>query len=263
MHRMTACLLLALAPSASGQRNWLDPMPGNGVALLTTIGVFDDNITDSPAMTLALRARHALSGGVTIVGELPVARARLRSGLSGTSVGNPWIGLEHSPASGVQLEFGARLSPWPPTTQRRSLAQSYGHWLDFDRREAWYVRTWAIRAMAHLGRVPTEGGFVTAKVGAVGLAMAGTGDDGELLLHYGGRTGVATRRWIAWIGINGQGLVPESTGSVADRTLHQAEVAVATRGRQWRFAIALRRFVAESFATSMPLAIQVMVVATP
>jgi hypothetical protein len=263
MHRLTACLLLALAPAASGQRNWLDPMPGSGAALLTSIGFFDDNVTDSPITSVAVRGRYAMPGNVTIVAELPAVRAQLLNGFSGTSVGNPWVGLEFGSSSAMQFEFGARLSLWSPHTQDRALAQSYGHWLDFDRREAWYERTWAIRAMAHFGQVPAEGGFVTAKLGAAGLAMGATGADGELVLRYGGRAGFATAHWIGWVGINGEGLVTEATGSVADRTLHQGEVAIATRGTRWRFEMALHRFVGETFASSMPVVIRVMMVATP
>ena len=263
MLRAAACLLILLAPGVAAQRNWLDPNNGSGGALLTTIGAFNDNVTDSPVATVALRGRHEIASGMVIVGELPVVHAQLRSGPGGTSVGNPWIGLEHALATGAQFEFGARLNLWSPTNQDRTLAHSYGQWLDFDRREAWLVRTWAVRAMVHLGRVPTEGGFVTAKLGATGLALSGTGGDGELLFNYGGRAGFATPHWVGWVGINGQGLVTESTGSVGDRTLHQGEVAIATRGARWRLELALRRFVAESFASSMPVAVQVMVVATP
>ena len=261
MLRLAPLLLVALTAPASAQRSWLDPIAPNGVGIVATLGGFDDNITDSPASTIALRGRYGLPGNVTLTAELPMARAQLLSGLSGTAVGNPWLGLEHAPARGVQLEFGVRMNLWTPNTQGRSLAHAYGQLLDFDRREAWYVRTWALRAMAHLGSMPHRGAFATAKLGAAGMAVSGAGTDGELLVHYGARAGLAMPRWAAWFGVVGQGLATEDTGNLADRTTHQVELAVGTRGTTWRVELTMRRYVAETFGSSIPLVMQLLVVA--
>jgi hypothetical protein len=253
-------VLLAITSPASAQRRWLDPIGGHGIGMAFTLGTFDDNITDSPASTYALRGRYRVPGSVTLTAEVPLARAKLLSGLSGTAVGNPWLGLEYAPSRGVQLEFGVRMNLWTPDTQPQSLAYAYGQWLDFDRREAWFVRTWALRAMAHVGRMPQRGGFVTGRIGAAGLAVSGSGADGELLVHYGARAGFAAPRWAGWLGIGGQGLATENTGSVADRTTHQVEATLATRGAPWDVEFTIRRFVSESFGSSIPLTAQFTVV---
>jgi hypothetical protein len=260
MTRLIALILAAVAPPLEAQRTWLDPMPGSAVALVTTLGVFDDHLTESPAATVALRGSRALAGGLTLNIELPVARVRMASGLSGTSVGNPWVGMEIDPGSAMQLEVGARLNLWPPGDQPEALAQAYGQLLDFDRREAWFSQSWAVRAMAHVGRVPGTGPFATTRLGLVGMVAGGGGGDGELLAHYGGRVGVARPKWLGWFGIVGQGRVTES-GDLADRTQHQAEVAVATRGVRWQVALSVRRYLAENFGSSVPLIGQLAVVA--
>jgi hypothetical protein len=258
--RMLLLILGVGAIPLEAQRTWLDPMPRSAVALVTALGVFDDNLTESPAATMAFRGSRTLAGGLTLNIEVPVAHVRMLSGLSGTSVGNPWAGMEFDPGSAMQLEVGARLNLWPPSDQSGALAQAYGQLLDFDRREAWLSGSWAVRAMAHFGRVPGTGPFVTTRIGLVGMVAGGGGGDGELLAHYGGRVGVASPKWLGWLGIVGQGLVTES-GELADRTQHQAEVAVATRGVRWQVALSVRRYVAETFGSSVPLIGQLALVA--
>ena len=259
--RAVLVVLLASAPPASAQRSWLDPIASNGIGIAATLGVFDDNITNSPAGTIALRGRYRFPGRVTLTAEVPVARVQLLNGLSGTAVGNPWLGAEHSPAAGVELELGVRMNLWTPRTQAQSMAFAYGQLLDLDRHEAWFVRTWALRAMMHLGRLPERGAFVTAKLGAAGMVVSGSGADGELRVHYGARVGMASPGVAGWIGVVGQGLATEDTGNLADRTTHLAEVAVATRGSAWRVELTMRRYVAETFGSSIPLLMHLMVVA--
>ena len=190
---LLALLSCAVAPVAAQQR-WLDANPGHAAEVALALAAFDDNITDSPAITIAVRGRLALRDNLAITAELPGARAEQQAGLSGTAVGNPWVGLQYTPAQGMQLELGARLNLWPPTTQRRSLPFGYGQLVDFDRREAWFANASAVRAVAHVGRLPSRGRFVTVKAGLAGFAVSGGGGDGELLAHYGGRAGVVSGR---------------------------------------------------------------------
>jgi hypothetical protein len=93
------------------------------------------------------------------------------------------------------------------------------------------------------------------------MSSGGTGGDGELFLHYGGRAGIATRGWLGWLGVIGQGVVTESGGSFGDRTLHQAELGLATRNSSLGFELALRRFVAEAFSSSVPVILRIAVTA--
>lgn len=243
--------MLAAAPVA-GQQRWRDETPGHAAQLALAIAAFDDNITASPVVTLAARARYALGDKLALTAELPMARAELEAGLSGTAVGNPWIGIQHRAANGLQLELGARLSLWSPTTQQQSLPFGYGQLVDFDRREAWFVRASAVRAVVHFGQLPAQGSFVNVKAGLLGFAVSGGGGDGELLALYGGRAGIVSGRWLAWLGVIGQGIVTESGLGLSDRTMHQGEVAVATRVHRWQLELAMRRFVGESFASNMP-----------
>lgn len=259
---LLALLSCAVAPVAAQQR-WLDANPGHAAEVALALAAFDDNITDSPAITIAVRGRLALRDNLAITAELPGARAEQQAGLSGTAVGNPWVGLQYTPAQGMQLELGARLNLWPPTTQRRSLPFGYGQLVDFDRREAWFANASAVRAVAHVGRLPSRGRFVTVKAGLAGFAVSGGGGDGELLAHYGGRAGVVSGRWVTWIGVIGQGIVTESDLSIADRTIHQAELAVATHVQGWHVELGLRRFVAEWFGSSVPIIVQFTVRAAP
>lgn len=255
-HALLAAATL-LAPPLAAQRTWLDPLPGNSIGLVTTAAVFDDNITESPAFTGAIRVRSALANDLTLTLELPFARASQQGGLSGSAVGNPWFGIEHNTQSGMQLEIGVRVSVWSPTTQSRSMAFGYGQLLDFDRREAWFVRTSSLRAGAQVGRIPARGAFATVRFGLLGLVVGGGGGDGELLIHYGARAGFANEHLLGWVGVIGQGILTESGSDVGDRTVHQAEAGVTTRGSRYRLEASLRRFVAESFAATIPVTLRV------
>lgn len=261
----SAWLLVALtwAVPASAQQRWLDAGVAHTIGLSVSAAVFDDQVTASPVLTLALRGRYALADNLVVTTELPFAHAAQQAGLSGTRMGNPWVGLEHRPASGLQFELGARLNIWPPRTQRHALPFGYGQLVDFDRREAWSANASAVRAMVHFGHVPAAGSFATAKAGLVGFAASGSGGDGELLAHYGGRAGVVSGKWVAWLGVIGQGIVTDSESSLADRTVHQAEIAVAVRRPGRSLELALRRFVGESFGSNIPLIAQVTVSVTP
>jgi hypothetical protein len=255
---MALAALIPVVPLAA-QRTWLDPLPASSISLVTALGAFDDNVTASPVVTFAIRGRHQVGDGLTMTVEVPFSHARLQSGVSGSKAGNPWIGLEHLAGSGVRLELGIRVSLWPPSSQAGSLPFGYGRILDFDRWEAWFERTSTVRATAHFGPLPTEGTFANGRVGLAGMSSGGTGGDGELFLHYGGRAGIATRGWLGWVGIIGQGVVTESEGSFGDRTLHQAELGLATRNSRLGFELALRRFVAEQFGSSVPIILRVAV----
>jgi hypothetical protein len=260
MLRYLVVLALVGCSPVAAQSLWPDLPSRSTLSALTTIGVLDDHFAHTPAITLALRGRGSLGDGLMLVGELPFAHVRLQNGLTARSVGNPYLGLAFAPESGATFELGARFSLWPPTSQDRAFAHGYGQFLDFDRREAWLIRTWSVRAMAHLGRIPERGGFVTARLGGVGVMVGGSGGDGELLLHYGARAGIVTHHWIGWVGIIGEGFLTEWEGSIGDRTTHQAELSVTTRGERWRMAFGLRRFVAEAFDSSIPVIVQLSLV---
>jgi hypothetical protein len=261
MHRHLLTLLITMAAPVAAQRTWLDSLPGSSLGIVTALAAFDDNVTESPAATMAIQGRYAVADDLALTVELPFAHARLRGGLSGTAAGNPWIGLEHVRPSGLRLELGARINLWPPSSQETVLPFAYGQIIDFDRWEAWFVRASSVRATAHFGRLPADGTFATARLGLAGIASGGAGGDGELFLHYGGRGGIASTRWLGWVGVLGQGIVTESSGSFGERTLHQVELGVASRSEGLGVEVALRRFVAEDFVGSVPIVLRVAVTA--
>jgi len=238
--------------SAAGQRTWLDATVSSGVSAVATLGVFDDEVTGFPVGTLALRGRHAIGAGLVLTGELPLAHARTASGLRGSSVGSPWIGLEHQRGP-TRYELGARIALWSPGTQESALAHAYAQQLDFDRWEAWFFKSSAVRAAAQVGVVPTSGSFASAKLGLTGIVVEGSGGDGELLADYQVRAGLAGATAYAWVGVIGHGVVTSTEGSVGDRTIHQLELGARTRGRDRVWEVAVRRYVGESFGSSVPL----------
>ena len=247
-----AVVLVAASPLAA-QRTWLDPLPARTIGLVTTLAAFDDRVTASPVATFAVRGRHGLGDAVAVGFELPFAHARQANGLSGWAIGNPWVGIEMAATASVTVEFGARINLWSPDTQRGLLPWPYGQVLDFDRWEAWFVRSSSVRAVAHLGVAPPAGPFATARLGVTGFSVGGGGGDGELFLDYGARAGLASSGWLGWLGLLGHGLVTEAEGSLADRTTHQLELAATTRGDEVRLEVGLRRYLGESFGSSVPL----------
>ncbi|HRP07909.1 MAG TPA: hypothetical protein PLL69_05415, partial [Gemmatimonadales bacterium] len=74
---------------------------------------------------------------------------------------------------------------------------------------------------------------------------------------YGGRAGLARKHWLGWVALLGNFRVIESEGSLADRTAHQLEVGLSTRGHRQQFGLSLRRFVGEPFGSTMPVVVRV------
>lgn len=263
MRRGLAMVVVSLAAhsaTALGQRTWLDSTASSGMSALVALGVFDDNVTTSPVATLALRGRHGIGDGLVITGEVPFAHARQESGLSGSAVGVPWIGLEHG-GERMRFEIGARIALWSPSSQESALPYAYGQLLDFDRWEAWFAKTSSVRAAMEAGRLPSTGSFATARVGLTGLVSTGSGGDGELFADYQGRAGIAGGRLMAWVGILGHGVVTTTEGGLGERTLHQVEAGLRTRGGRLQWEASLRRFIGEDFASSLPVVIRVGVTA--
>jgi hypothetical protein len=234
------------------QRTWLDADDQRSLSVIATLGIFDDGVTGTPVGTFAVRSRHGIGDGLAVVTELPVAHARQEGGLSGSAVGLPWIGLEHH-TDGARFELGARIAFWSPRSQASALAWAYGALLDFDRREAWFARASSVRFAAQVGEMPEDGTFASAKLGVTGIVAQGSGGDGELFADYQARAGIVRPRWAAWVGVIGTGIVTEREGGFGERTLHQLELAGRFRaaGAEWEGA--LRRYVGEAFASSVPV----------
>ncbi|MEZ4376834.1 MAG: hypothetical protein R3B35_00955 [Gemmatimonadales bacterium] len=249
---MLAIILTASPARVAGQRLWLDPAPDRSLGVVAAIGVFDEGGADFPSGTVAFRGRVPAGRNLVATVEFPMARAARSLEFpfgptrdeSAVAIGNPWIGFEGTTGSGLRLEAGIRPALWSPDTGEGALPWGVGALVDFDRWEAWFIRTSSIRFAVQLGEVPAEGPFITARLGGTGVVPRG-GGSGEIFADYAVRLGVVSPRLLASVGVIGHGVVTSGSGSFGDRTLHQGELRVALAGTGLRPEVALRRFVGE------------------
>jgi hypothetical protein len=116
--------------------------------------------------------------------------------------------------------------------QAEASAVGFGVITEYDRFEAWLGKATSVRGVLHLGRLPTEGAFVTARVGGSVLIPDGTGADPEVLANYGVRAGLVRKGTMFYAAITGRALVTSVQGTVEDRTVHQLGVGLeALRGQ--------------------------------
>lgn len=255
--RLVAFALGLTTTTLHAQRTWLDPIPDNSVGLSLGSAVFRDGVTTFPTATMALRGRVAIGNDLVLTLELPRGHASQQSGLSGAALGLPWLGFELRLTPWAIIEFGGRTSLDSPATQREILPFAYGPSLDFVRQEAWAPGASAVRAGGQLGALPSAGSLTTLRLGVTGINSSTHYGAGQLFVNYAGRAGLARPDWLGWIGVLGNLRVVESGGSLGDRSAHQLEIGVSSRGRRQQFGLSLRRFVGESFGSTMPLIVRV------
>jgi hypothetical protein len=245
-----------LPPAASAQRSWLEAGPHRGVTVRATSGVFDDQVSRHPIAVVSLEFRQPLGTGLHFVAALAGAHAEQRSGVAGSSIGNPWIGIEYRVGHGSIIELGAWPGLWSPTDQASALPWVYGHLLEFDRREAWLPRTSSLRAAVEVTVMRVGGWFATTRLGVSGSVPRGQGVDGELVANYAVRMGHASRSTRVWAALLGRGLITESGIGLGDRTTHQVELAAVVRRGGVEGELAVRREVGEPFAGNVPLIVR-------
>jgi hypothetical protein len=239
-------LLLAAAPLRA-QRTWLVPLPDRGASLEIATGLYEQDVTNGFTATITPGLRFPIGGGIILTGELPISRASVRPGFIGadrsaTFIGNPWIGLELPLRSAGRLELGVRPGLHRAEDQAEASAVFFGTVTEYDRFEAWLGKATSVRSVVHLGRLPTAGAFVTARVGGSLLIPDGTGADPEVVANYGVRGGLVRNGTMFYAAVTGRALVTSTGGSIEDRTVHQLGVGLEALSGQVRPQIGARIF---------------------
>ncbi len=245
-------LLLACTPAAlPAQRLWLDPALAGAVTVEIAGGVFNEALEKQPIMALTARIREPLGDSLALVVELPAAYVRAADGASAGAIGNPYLGIEFRQDDGVAFEIGARPGLARPSSRDDLLPWAYGQVLNFDRPAAWYPRASTVHAAVQLDGADRPGMITSLKVGLDGSLVSGSGGD-LLAALYAGRVGLRRERWEGWVGVVGRGAL-NTGGTIAQRTIHQAEFGVTTRGGAIELGVTLRRFLGEGVGGSIPI----------
>jgi hypothetical protein len=204
-------LLIALFPlsaaPASAQRLWLAPDPGRNIGLEITKGFFKSGSdVEFASFVVTAEGRFPVNNRLAITAALPFSRVSesgsFLSSPTSTAFGNPWIGIEAIAEPDVTVEAGIR----PGITSESSTgesAQSMAFDVDFDRFEAWLPKWTSARAMAHVGRIPVQGTFVTGTFGGT-LFLPSGGGGSVVYANYGVRLGVRDAHTLTSLTLTGR-----------------------------------------------------------
>jgi len=241
--RRTSLLLLTqiilLAHSASAQRLWLPAAATRNVGIDVTRGFYKSTgagSVDAASFTIDLQGRFPLNDQLAVTAAIPFSRVSETATFFGTStsitesaIGNPWLGIETPAGSTVVFELGIRAGV---ASEDKSEASAQGILNDFDRFEAWLPETSSGRLVAHIGRIPDKGPFVTAVLGATYVVPGGdVNGDNTLFGSYGLRAGVMGNGLLGSATITGRANLSDSDLSFSERTVHQVGITVeGTRG---------------------------------
>jgi hypothetical protein len=231
----------------SAQRTWLVPLPDRGASVEISTGLYERDVTNGLTAVITPGVRFPIGGGIILTGELPISQASVRPGFLGanrtaTFIGNPWIGVEMPLRSAGRLELGVRPGMHRADNQAEGSAVFFGTITEYDRAEAWLGKATSVRGVVHLGRLPTAGAFVTARVGGSLLIPDGTGLDPEVLANYGVRAGLVRSGTMFYAAITGRALVTSIQGTIEDRTVHQLGIGLEALSGQVRPQIGARVF---------------------
>jgi hypothetical protein len=240
-------LLLAVASPLTAQRTWLVPLPDRGASLEIATGLYDRDVTNGFTATIIPGVRLPIGGGIILTGELPISQASVRPGFIGanrsaTFIGNPWLGVEMPLRSAGRLELGVRPGLRRADDPAEAAAVGFGVITEYDRFEAWLGKTTSVRGVVHLGRLPAEGAFVTARVGGSLLIPDGTGADPELFLNYGVRAGMVRSGTMFFAAVTGRGLLTGAGAPLDDLTVHQVGLGLESLRGQVRPQLGARIF---------------------
>jgi hypothetical protein len=242
--RRTSLFLLAqialLANSASSQRVWLPAVATRNISIDVVKGFYKSNpysSIDFASFTVDLQARFPLNDKVALTTAIPFSRVSETTTFGSTSestsesaFGNPWLGIETVAGPDVVIEFGVRAGI---ASDEKPVAASLGILNDFDRFEAWLPKTTSGRMIAHIGRIPDQGPFVTGLLGAT-YAVPGGSDGGDNTLYgsYGVRAGFMGSALLGSVTITGRANISEGDMSFSERTMHQLGFNLeGTRGK--------------------------------
>lgn len=258
--RRISLLLLALvsvvATSSRAQRVWLAPNADRNVSIDIDKGFYAPDpysSFDFASFTITAQGRFPVNARTAVTLALPFSHVGVTTvpeyefpamSFSQTGIGNPWIGVEIAAAPAVLIEAGFRPGI---AGEENEEALALGVNNDFDRYEAWLPSTSSGRVVAHIGRIPDHGPFVTAILGATFMIEgASAGGETELDGNYGVRAGFIGGGILGSVNVTGRINISQGDPPFDDRTVHQLALSVeGTRGG-FRPSASIRMFLDEA-----------------
>ncbi len=174
-----------------------------------------------------LDVRHELSPKASIVGELPYARYEtsgeefLPEGLSESSIGNPYLGVE---ITGSDSPFFGEIGVRAPVMSDQDIAAEFtGLFSDLSRAFAFFPNTVPISAILNL-RTPSDSEIrARLRFGPTLTIPTESGPDTELYGVYAWQIGYEGRSVRVGSALSGWVLLTEDFGNLGSRTLTQFE----------------------------------------
>lgn len=263
--RCKPLLLIALVPMlatrASAQRLWLPADTTRNIGFEVGKGFFKSTSyqphIDAASFTVTVQGRVPVNAKVAVTAALPFARISQSftdvnfSPVPGdqTAFGNPWLGVEVAAEPELVLEAGFR----PGIASRdKDAALGLGVYDDFDRFEAWVPDFSSARAMAHIGRVPDQGAFVTGIFGGtVFFPGSNVGGNPKIYANYGVRGGFSSGGVLGSVTFTGRYYISGTGGTFADRSIHQLGFSLERARGAFRPNASVRVFLKEAIRSEV------------
>lgn len=220
----------ALAPAAAAQSIWLDRVDRRTVHLEAVRPVF----TDAPGVDAFSTAwfasvRHPLRSRLFLVVELPWTRFHqdlrpvVDATIGGSSIGNPYVGVETRPHSGEGRwwEAGIRL----PLADGEEGATISGFAADIDRWEAFFDQGFTAQFGVHLGSDPVDQVGVDLRFLGRMCFAKDLPYDPTVFVAYGIRALHHGENVRLGVGFSGRLLARDGLSDFDDKSTHQVELA--------------------------------------
>lgn len=213
------------------------PVPARAFSLeLARPGLEDVNLSFASFLFYP-RVRAPVSVSVAVVGELPFARLGVDDiDVSGTILGNPYVGVEFVGVDGFEAGVGLRIPLGSEGGDLGSVGAIFAALADFDRFEAWIEKTAAFKGrVGYCSRSPT--GFQGC--GGVGMMaykprFNDANSETEVFADYRFNAAYREARLAVGAEFTGRYFVSASGAEVGQRTFHQLAFGMgAGLGRVW------------------------------
>jgi hypothetical protein len=139
---------------------------------------------------------------------------------TGNQTGNPYIGLDQSLSSHVQLKLGAR--PGLFAIDGYGSAAAAGIYADFDHLEEWAGKNTAVRGSVEFGGVPRTGAFATGMLGVTFLFN----DADNVYADYGFRLGYQFTGVTASFQLTGRLRMEDGLDSFSEKDFNQVAFVI-------------------------------------
>lgn len=225
-------LLLAIALA---QMPWTTNLPPRGMALDILRPKFQAGGTSLTSAAAYVSGRFP-TGGIAIRFELPLAYASTSPPFTGSSFtfGNPYVGIESGPDTGLAFEAGLR---GPAASENEFGAAQLGFSSDITRFEAFLPNTATVSGRARW-RLHDASGFTFDAGGGPSIMFPTKGGgDAELILHHHMMAGYRGRdTWVS-VAFGGWTIITEDAGGVGARTLNEVGASLGFAGGNVRPAV--------------------------